>query len=167
MYNYLYALAENWPDIKAHSADGGLTYEGLVNDGEIPLPTKTEIDEYLKEKARAEKWEQLKAYRELRRQSGVLVSGHWYHSDDTSRIQVMGLTMLGASMPPGIMWKTIPNTFVEMTPTRAQEIFQAILNGDMTNFSIAEQHRQQLLASADPANYDFTTSPAWPAIYGE
>lgn len=168
MRNYLYALAKNWPNVQAHSFDAGVTYAGLVHDGGDPLPTAEELDTYMLEEARQAKWELIKAERERRRQAGVLVSGHWYHSDDTSRIQHIGLLLMGQNMPVGIMWKTMPNNFVEMTPALAVTIFNVIGQKDMQIFASAEQHRQQLLASPDPDAYDhLNTAPAWPQVFGE
>jgi hypothetical protein len=93
------------------------------------------------------------------------VGTNWYHSDDTSRIQQIGLVMLGANMPNNIMWKTMLGDFVLMTPTLASQIFQAAMVSDMTIFTVAEQKRQAMLALSDPRNYSWDTG--WPPIYGE
>ena len=56
---------------------------------------------------------------------GYKVGTNWFHSDDTSRIQQIALTIMGANMPANIMWKTMSGSFVLMTPTLAGQIFQA------------------------------------------
>jgi hypothetical protein len=81
-------------------------------------------------------WRLIQAERDRRRANGVRVGANWYHSDDTSRIQQLGLLLMGANMPPGIMWKTMSNTFIEMTPILAQQIFQA--TGDDLVSSVAQ-----------------------------
>jgi hypothetical protein len=50
-----------------------------------------------------------------------------------------------------------------MTPTLAQQIFQASAVSDMTIFSVAEYHKTRMMASPDPTAYDF--SGGWPATY--
>ena len=76
---------------------------------------------------RAAVWERIKAAREVRRQSGVLVGAHWFHSNDTSRIQQIGLVMMGAGIPPGLLWRTMDNGEVPMTQALAGAIFQAAM----------------------------------------
>jgi hypothetical protein len=51
-------------------------------------------------------------------------------------------------------------TFVNMTPTLAQQIFNATAVSDTSIFAAAEVHKANMLASDDPQNYDFSTG--WP-----
>ncbi len=110
------------------------------------------------------KWEPIKAERDRRRLLGVRMGDHWFHSDDSSRIQQLALAMMGASLPAGLKWKTLTLTdaavFVEMTPAIAQGIFQAAAASDAAIFAAAEAHRVALEASANPESYDF--SGGWP-----
>ena len=120
--------------------------------------------------ARAAKWEAIKAERDRRKYLGVKVVGHWFHSDDPSRIQQLALVMMGAGIPPGLQWKTFtltpPPVFVTMTQTLAQQIFQATALSDQSIFSVAESHRIAMEASDRPDLYDFNSG--WPAtIYDE
>jgi hypothetical protein len=135
----------------------------------IKTPTREEYAAIQKENNQKEMWRQIQAFRDERVSTGgVFVAGKWFHSDSTSRIQQLGLVMMGQNMPSNLMWKTMDGTFVQMTPELAQQIFQASAASDMTNFAIAEQHRQQMLLSDDPLNYDFrNTAPQWPPIFGE
>lgn len=114
--------------------------------------------------AKAAKWEAIKAERDRRKAGGVKVGEHWFHSDDPSRIQQLGLVMFGTAVPP-VPWKTMSGAFVPMTQELANQIFQAVAAADQAAFAVAEQHRAAMLVSADPAAYDF--SAGWPAIYGE
>lgn len=115
--------------------------------------------------AREQKWEAIKAERDRRKFLGVKVGSHWFHSDDSSRIQQLALAMMGSSIPAGLQWKTLtlspPPVFVEMTPALAQGIFQATAASDAAIFAAAETHRNAMEASADPSAYDFSTG--WPA----
>jgi hypothetical protein len=113
-------------------------------------------------------WLLIQAERDRRKSGGVLVGAHWFHSDDTSRIQFIGLLMYGANMPNNIMWKTMAGAFVQMTPTLAQQIFGSIAAKDTSIFTVAETHKAQMYASATPSTYNYLTgTPAWPLIYGE
>ncbi|HEY0845810.1 MAG TPA: DUF4376 domain-containing protein [Noviherbaspirillum sp.] len=110
-------------------------------------------------------WDAIKSERDRRKAGGVLVTGKWFHSDDPSRIQQIGLVMMGANIPPGLQWKTMDGTFVTMTQALANQIFQAVAAQDQAIFAKAEQHKAAMEASANPAAYDF--SSGWPPVYGE
>lgn len=110
-------------------------------------------------------WPQIKAERDRRKALGVLAAGNWYHSDADSRIQQLGLVLMGSTMPAGIQWKTMAGSFVEMTPTLASQIFAATAALDQAIFAAAEDHRAAMEAAASPADYDF--SGGWPASYEE
>lgn len=122
-----------------------------------PPPTEAELV--------AEAWRGIKTERERRKAGGVKVGAKWFHSDDGSRIQQMGLVMMGANLPAGLQWKTMDGSFITMTPALAQQVFIAQAASDQAIFAVAEQHRVAMEASADPASYDY--SGGWPKIYGE
>ena len=128
-----------------------------------PVPVDTPAPVPTIEQRRAAVWERIKSERETRRQSGVLASGHWFHSNDTSRIQQIGLVMMGAGIPPGLMWRTMDNGEVPMTQALAGAIFQAVAASDSAHFEAAKVLRAQVEASNDPESIDITTG--WPAIY--
>ena len=133
-----------------------------VVDGRVvvipkPAPTLAQL--------KAQVWDALKAERDRRKVGGVKVGAKWFHSDDGSRIQQMGLVMMGASIPANLQWKTMDGTFITMTQTLASQVFQAVAASDQAIFAVAEQHRVAMEAAADPAAYDY--SGGWPKIYGE
>lgn len=127
-----------------------------------------QIDSF-KASAKASKWLAIKAERDMRKTGGVTVYvdtvPKWFHSDESSRIQQLGLVMMGQNIPANLQWKTMDGTFVTMTPALAQSIFSAVALLDTTAFAKAEWHRQQMEASDTPHLYDF--SKGWPTIYGE
>ena len=112
---------------------------------------------------RAAVWERIKAHRDAVKTQGVQVGTNWFHSDDSSRVQQLGLVMMGANLPAGVQWKTMSGTFVTMTPTLAGQIFQATAARDMAVFAVAEQHKAGVWAAADPSAYNWQTG--WPASY--
>lgn len=115
--------------------------------------------------AREVAWNRIKAERDRRKFAGVKVGQHWFHSDDSSRIQQLALAMMGANMQSGLQWKTLtlspPPVFVTMTPALAAAIFQATAASDAAIFAAAEAHRIAMEASSDPQGYDCTSG--WPA----
>ena len=127
-----------------------------------PDPTPEQIAATIAQQ-KADIWEQIKAHRDQRKAQGVKVSGKWYHSDADSRIQQLGLVMMGASIPAGLQWKTMDGSFVTMTQALAGAIFQSTAASDMAIFAVAEQHRAALNASADPAAYNWQSG--WPATF--
>jgi hypothetical protein len=119
-------------------------------------------------------WEKIKAERDRRKAGGVKVvingTDKWFHSDDASRIQQIGLVMMGANIPADLQWKTMDGTFVTMTQTLANQVFAASAASDQAIFSKAEWHKAQMEASANPATYHFeqdADKTRWPLIYGE
>ena len=116
-------------------------------------------------KVKVDKCEKIKAERDRRKAGGVKVGAKWFHSDDASRIQQMGLVMMGAGIPANLQWKTMDGSFITMTPALAQQVFIAQAASDQAIFTAAETHRVAMEASADPASYDY--SGGWPKIYGE
>ena len=109
-------------------------------------------------------WAGIKAERDRRAALGVKVDAHWFHSDEKSRIQQLGLVLLGQGVPAGLAWKTLtfapPVVFVAMTPALAVQIVQATAASDTAIFTAAEVHRMAMEASQDPGSYDFTGG--WP-----
>lgn len=125
----------------------------------VPL---TPVD--LAERAAAA-WTAIKTERDRRASMGVKVGAHWFHSDEKSRIQQLGLVLLGQGVPAGLNWKTLtfgPSpVFVPMTPALAVGIVQSTAASDTAIFTAAEIHRMTMQASPDPGGYDFTAG--WPA----
>lgn len=129
-----------------------------------PEPKPNEADVLAAFDARAYAVEQIteriKAERDRRRPLGVTVGAVKFHSDDTSRIQQLGLLMMGANMPAGLKWKVVGGAMVDMTPTLAQQVFAATAARDQALFAAAEAHIAAATASDDPAAYDY--SAGWP-----
>jgi hypothetical protein len=124
------------------------------------LPAELQPDLPSIEQRRMAVWAEVRARREALKSGGVQVGDHWYHSDADSRIQQLGLLMMGESMPAGIMWRVLDNGLVEMTPALAQQIFQATAQWDAVVFGVAEMHRAAIEVSENPEAYDWTTG--WP-----
>jgi len=139
---------------RARYENGAFVFEDLPTP---PPPTVAQ--------AKAAAWGVIKSERDRRKAGGVKIGAKWFHSDDGSRIQQMGLVMMGASLPAGLQWKTMDGTFITMTPALAQQVFTGQAASDQTIFAVAEGHRVAMEASADPATYDYSTG--WPKIFGE
>jgi hypothetical protein len=156
------------PDQTLHQIDPG--FASMLPTGCVPI-SEEEATAILNPKKAIEEvriacWEAIKVARDVRTTGGgYKVGEHWFHSDTFSRTQQMGLVMLGASLPAGVEWKTMNGTKVVMTPALAQQIFAAAAASDIAIFAAAESHRAAMLASADPATYDY--SGGWPPVFGE
>ena len=165
---YIEAIGDGFPTVQCSSPGDGSVYEDIVWEAGDPLPSKATLDDWISAHTKEHVWRAIQAERDRRKAGGVQVGAYWFHSDDTSRIQFLGLLMYGANMPAGIMWKTMSGAFVQMTPTLAQQIFGTVGAKDTSIFTVAEQHKAAMLASSDPASYNYLTgTPAWPTIYGE
>lgn len=125
-----------------------------IIDGYDPIPP-----------AREKKWRQIQARRDALTAGGVTVGAHKFHSDAPSRIQQLGLVMMGAGMPAGLQWKTMSGAFVAMTPTLAGQIFQATAASDAAIFAAAEAHKAAAFALPTAAQIDaYDFSAGWPAV---
>ncbi len=165
-YTYMQAIGIGFPGVWCHSPDNGAIYESIVAEPGITLPTKSALDTWIVNQVKTDVWELIKAERDRRKnEGGYKVGIDWHHSDSSSRIQQLGLVMMGAGLPANLYWKTMSNSFVLMTPTLALQIFQAAAASDMTIFTIAEQKKAAMLASATPGTYDYLSGS--PATYGE
>jgi len=165
-YNYMYAIGAGFPGVECHSTDDGSNYDSIIWDGGNALPTKAELDSWILSTTQYQMWLLIRGERDRRKLSGgYKVGNYWFHSDDTSRIQQMGLVMMGTNMPNNIMWKTMSNEFVLMTPTLASQIFQSAAASDQLLFETAEQKNRDMMASSDPGSYDYLSG--WPLSYGE
>lgn len=165
--SYIQALAEQYPNVTCSCAGDGTIYETLLMSGDL-VPTKEELDAAVLMLTQDALWVAIKDRRNLRKASGVYVQGNWFHTNDTSRIQFLGLVLLGAGMPTGIMWKTMTGVFVEMTPALAGAIFTQISIQDTQTFSVAEAHYAAMLGYPDPNTYDFESpdcTPPWPQVF--
>lgn len=167
---YLDILAQKYPSVKAFDNEfAGNNYDTLeVTTESDPLPPKATLDAEILSTTRTVKWKEIQDERDRRKSGGVLVGANWFHSDDTSRIQFIGLMLYGANLPAGIMWKTMAGDFVEMTAGIVQSIFGTIAQKDAAIFSVAEQRKAIINSMQDPSGYDHLGgSPVWPAVYGE
>ena len=162
---YLQALALKFPNVQVTSPGEGAEYELLEWLGGDPLPSKSVLDIAKRDVDRERIWREIQAIRDSRKSSGVKIGSHWFHSDDTSRIQHIGLVMMGANLTGNLMWKTLGGDFVLMTVTLAQQIFMLIAANDQRIFAKAEQHRAEMMKSPNPNLYDYTGG--WPPIFGE
>lgn len=165
-YTYMEMIGRFYPEVGCHSVGDGSVYEDIVYDYGNSIPEKSVLDAKMIDAIKADMWENIKIERDRRKNTGgYKVGNYWFHSDTTSRIQQVALVMLGANMPNNILWKTMSGAFVPMTPTLAAQIFQAAMVSDTIIFATAEQKKTEMMASSDPANYDYLTG--WPNIYGE
>jgi hypothetical protein len=112
-------------------------------------------------------WERVKQRRQACIEGGAKVTigtdSKWFHTDLFSRTQWLGLVVLGQSLPVGVQWKCMDNSFVELTPTVVQQVFAAIQTKEQAAFVKAEMLRAAIDAAADPRAVDITAG--WPESY--
>lgn len=138
----------------------------IENDGHVEHQLPVASPEEITATKKLSKWLEIKAERDRRTNvGGFYVDGKWFHSDQKSRTQQLGLVMLGSSIPSGLMWKTMDGSFVTMTPSLAQQILVAGATSDRAIFAAAESHKAAMEISTDTSIYDF--SSGWPPTYSE
>lgn len=135
-------------------------HEWKRNNWHLPAAKAKE----LKAEQQAEMWERIKEKRYNNLRSGVKVKsvGKWFHTNDESRTQYLGLGLLPA-IPENLMWKTMDNSFVPMTKQLLNELMISMLTAEQADFANAERHKAAMEASANPSEYDY--SDGWNTVY--
>ena len=164
--NYLDVILEHHPNLVVKCVGTASEYNDLTVESGGNLPDKASLDALILAAKKVRMWTEIQEERTRRQGGGVFIqsANKWFHSDQSSRIQQLGLVMMGANMPQNINWKTMDSSYIVMTPSIALSIFNATATLDMTAFGVAEQHRVNMMQSSTPETYDY--SGFWPAIFG-
>lgn len=139
--------------------------------------TKTYTGPHL-DAAREEVWARIKAERERRWTGGFAHAGHWFNSDEASRLHYLtnkdaardqldeGDTreapLRNLATGEQVIWKAMSGA-VPLTVGLALDVAKAAKVHEAQVFAVAEQHRAAVIASDDPYAYDY--SGGWPATF--
>ncbi|HDR1911761.1 DUF4376 domain-containing protein [Pasteurella multocida] len=120
----------------------------------------------LLENQQNEMWEKIKKKRYENGLGGVYIArvGKWFQTGEEEKTKYLGLDKVIDSLGE-IDWKCYDNSFIKMDRTLLNEIFLAMVVSENADHINAEKHRAEMLKSADPLNYDFSTG--WSANYEE
>ena len=118
----------------------------------------------LKAEQQDEMWERIKAKRADNLRHGVYVksAGKWFHTDDNSRTQYIALAVM-PRLPEKLPWKTMDNSFVNMTKALLAELMEQMLIDEQADFANAERHKAAMEKAEHPLEYDY--SGGWTANY--
>ena len=118
----------------------------------------------LKAEQQAEVWERIKAKRADNLRHGVYVKSvnKWFHTDDNSRTQYIALAVM-PRLPEKLAWKTMDNSFINMTKVLLEELMAQMLVDEQADFANAEKHRAAMLKAKKPLEYDY--SGGWTANF--
>ena len=86
----------------------------------------------------------------------------WFHNDDSARQQYTFLRTL-PKLPEKLIWKTIDNSFVEMTQALLDELSLKLIADEQADFANAERHRAAMLKADNPLDYDYSAGWTQPA----
>ena len=120
----------------------------------------------LKAEQQAEVWERIKAKRYDNLRHGVFVKsvGKWFQTDDASRTQYLALAVM-PRLPEKLPWKTMDNSFVNMTKALLGELMEQMLVDEQADFANAERHKAAMEKAENPLEYDY--SDGWTANFDE
>ena len=118
----------------------------------------------LKAEQQDEMWERIKAKRYDNLRHGVFVKsvGKWFQTDDASRTQYLALAVM-PRLPEKLPWKTMDNSFVNMTKALLGELMEQMLVDEQADFANAERHKAAMEKVEHPLEYDY--SDGWTANY--
>ena len=113
-----------------------------------------------------EMWERIKAKRYDNLRHGVFVKsvGKWFQTDDASRTQYLALAVM-PRLPEKLPWKTMDNSFVNMTKALLGELMEQMLVDEQADFANAERHKAAMGKAENPLEYDY--SDGWTANFDE
>ena len=120
------------------------------------------------EKIYEEKWEKIKEIRTFKMNDGVLIQsiGKWFHTDLYSKQQIQALVVANViGLYKTSAWKTLDNTYVQLTPMLLLQVFGAMLENESRLFDIGKLHYESLYTSSDPVNYD--PASQWPTTFSD
>ena len=135
--------------------------------GQPPCPSSTwdgeqwhidpECAARLKAEQQAEVWERIKAKRYDNLRHGVYIKsvGKWFQTDDASRTQYLALAVM-PRLPEKLAWKTMDNSFINMTKVLLEELMAQMLVDEQADFANAEKHRAAMLKAEKPLEYDYS-----------
>lgn len=120
----------------------------------------------LKAEQQVEVWERIKAKRYDNLRHGVYIKsvGKWFQTDDASRTQYLALAVM-PRLPEKLPWKTMDNSFVNMTKALLAELMEQMLIDEQADFANAERHKAAMDKSEHPLKYDY--SDGWTANFDE
>ena len=120
----------------------------------------------LKAEQQAEVWERIKAKRYDNLRHGVYIKsvGKWFQTDDASRTQYLALAVM-PRLPEKLAWKTMDNSFVNMTKALLAELMEQMLIDEQADFANAERHKAAMEKAEHPLKYDY--SDGWTANFDE
>ena len=132
----------------------------------VLLPT---VAARLKAEQQDEMWDRIKAKRYDNLRHGVYAKsvGKWFQTDDATRLQYLALALesvTGGFKKP-INWKTMDNSFLQLTPELLREIMQTMHDDEQADFANAEKHKAAMLKAENPLEYDY--SGGWTANFDE
>jgi len=181
--NYIDVIAKYHPGVFVSCKGNPNDYDQIFWEAGEPLPTKAVLDTDIIRAVQDDVTEQIKAFRDRRKSCGVMaiVGGKeiWFHSDPDSRIQFLGLKskardLIAAGgtmetiikkMGTNVIWKPLSqDEWVPMTCQLAFDLEEAVGDLDALLFAACEQHKWAMIASPNPAEYDYTTE-YWPAQF--
>ena len=120
------------------------------------------------EKIYEEKWEKIKEIRTFKMSDGVFIQsiGKWFHTDLYSKQQIQALVVTNLiGIYKTSAWKTLDNTYVQLTPMLLLQVFGAMLENESRLFDIGKLHYESLYTSSDPVNYD--PASQWPTTFSD
>ena len=120
----------------------------------------------LKAEQQDEMWERIKAKRYDNLRHGVYIKsvGKWFQTDDASRTQYLALAVM-PRLPEKLPWKTMDNSFVNMTKVLLEELMEQMLIDEQSDFANAERHKAAMEKADKPLEYDY--SDGWTANFDE
>nr|DAK06811.1 MAG TPA: tail fiber assembly protein [Caudoviricetes sp.] len=123
----------------------------------------------IKAEQQDEMWGRIKQKRYDSLRHGVYAEsvGKWFQTDDATRVQYLALALesvTGGFKKP-INWKTMDNSFLQLTLELLREIMQAMHDNEQANFANAERHKAAMLQAEHPLEYDY--SDGWTTNFDE
>lgn len=132
-----------------------------IKDGVLTLKPDSLKEKIPIAEAQASVWDNIKDKRSLELSKGVLITSvdKVFQTDNNNIIQysnIAGMIALNNYIP--VEWKTSDNTYILLTIDLFKELQQTININTQRLFKVAEDHKEAMLLSENPKEYDYLTN---------
>ena len=149
-YTYIEAIGEGFHDVQCHAR--GDRYEDIVNDGTVPIPAISVLDQYIFDATRRKLLHWVDTELHQAKTGGIIFMHDDFQTDPASRAVYKSLSLiteLGFSVP----WQTQSGEFINLTAGVAASLIAKISTRDIQLTATAEAKREEINAMTEFSSF--------------
>ena len=151
------------------TSDKAVNVADLTAHGMVVVESETSFDRpvlsngiiveqpYTLDELRAAKWDEVKQHRDKVTSGGVLVDGTWFQSDSGSVEKYKLYSTLADKDFQGVEWFALDDKVLPLSKPLVLRVLQRIAVNEAKNFGNAKKHKEAILKSENPSEYDYSS----------